>query len=116
MRSSAIAPRVAEMSAESSLLTALFGYAWLAQSELAPDHPVHDALREIEKVGSYAAGLTEQLLCFGQRLPMKMEPLNLSTLIREHFSTLQAMLGQDITLRADLMDDLPLLAGDAEHL
>jgi two-component system cell cycle sensor histidine kinase/response regulator CckA len=99
-----------------NLLTGILGYTSLAQGDLAADHPVQGLLKEIENVTTCAAGLTDQLLCFGQRQLRKPVPVNLTSLIREQFASLQVMLGKTITLRCDLMDDLPLLAGDPDQL
>jgi two-component system cell cycle sensor histidine kinase/response regulator CckA len=99
-----------------NLLTGILGYTSVARAQLAPDHPLHGVLQEIEKIAFCAAGLTDQCLCFGQRLPKKMVAVNLSSLIRENFAAYKAMLGNSITLRCDLMEDLPALAGDPEQL
>lgn len=99
-----------------NLLTGVLGYTSLARGTLTLDHPVQPMLGEVEKAATCLADLTEQLLLFGQRRPTTMGTVNLSRLIREHYATMQAMLSETITLRYDLMDDVPVIAADPESL
>jgi len=79
-----------------NLLTAILGNAQLALRKLAPDHPVHHRLIEIESAGNRATALTRQLLAFGRCQRLERKTLNLNDTIHDIMKMLRRIIGEDV--------------------
>jgi signal transduction histidine kinase len=99
-----------------NLLTAVLGYATLAQLELPADSPVRTRLREIERAAQGAADLARQMLLYAQKTKKESAAVDLSELIRLQWPLLQLAAGKKIVLLQDLAHDLPPLEGDRRQL
>lgn len=66
-----------------NLLTVINGYAELAIRKLDKNHSLHVIVEEIQKAGTRAAALTQQLLAFSRRQIIQPKVLNLNDLILE---------------------------------
>jgi len=91
--------------------------AVMANLELLAKHVSSDAkaLRLIDGAMQGAqrgAGLTQRLLAFARRQDLKMEPRDLSELVRSSEKLLRDSLGDAIELRLDLLHPVPLAAVD----
>ncbi|MEP6781461.1 MAG: PAS domain S-box protein [Gemmatimonadaceae bacterium] len=81
-----------------NLMAAILGYCELLLEEIPADsRHVHD-LREIEKAGLRAAGLTRQLLAFSRKQIVEPTVLDLNAVVTDMQSMLARLIGEDITM------------------
>ncbi len=99
-----------------NLLTVVLGYAEQMLEELPAADPLREAALEIREAGRRTADITRQLLAFSRRQPMRLETVDPNTLLRRMQKMLGRLLGEDIDLRFDLVDDLPPIRIDPSQL
>jgi two-component system cell cycle sensor histidine kinase/response regulator CckA len=76
-----------------NLLTAINGYSELLMELLGPENPFHDSVREINRAGTRAAALTQDLLAFSRKQMLRPEAIDLGAWIEKRIPDLQARLG-----------------------
>ena len=81
-----------------NLLTVIGGYAHMAAEELAPRHPLREALAEITKASDRAGELTRQLLAFSRRQVTAPKNISLNDLVRGVEKMIRRLIGEDIEL------------------
>ena len=81
-----------------NMLNVILGWSSLALTDLAPDHPLHDALREIHAAAERSAGLTRQLLAFARRQTVALRVVNLNDMVTRSLTMLGRMIGEDVQL------------------
>jgi PAS domain S-box-containing protein len=81
-----------------NLLTVINGTAELILMDVRDDDPLGADLHVIQHAGQRAASLTRQLLAFSRKQIMKLEGLNLSTLLADLQGMLQRLIREDIVL------------------
>jgi PAS domain S-box-containing protein len=81
-----------------NLLTVINGTADLALADLRAGDPLCTNLQDIQQAGERAAALTRQLLAFSRKQIMKLDVLNMSTLVANLRGMLQRLLGETIDL------------------
>jgi two-component system cell cycle sensor histidine kinase/response regulator CckA len=81
-----------------NMLTAILGYAELAQRELPPEHPTQAALQHIQDAAERSANLTAQLLAFARRQIISPQVVDLNRLVAEISSLLRRLIGEHIEL------------------
>lgn len=79
-----------------NLLTAIIGYGHLLYDEIAYEDPKREILEEILNAASQAAGLTGQLLSFSRKSPVKLEVLDLNSIVDEMEGMINRLIGEDI--------------------
>jgi two-component system, cell cycle sensor histidine kinase and response regulator CckA len=89
-----------------NLLTAMIGNADILRDELPEDGPLATAAAEIIRAGDRAATLTRQLLAFSRRQLLNPRVIDLNAALREDQGMLARLIGEDITIRTRLADDL----------
>ncbi|HMF92353.1 MAG TPA: PAS domain S-box protein [Candidatus Angelobacter sp.] len=89
-----------------NLLTIISGAAEVLQSRTAGHAVDSDVVREISDAAERAAGLTQQLLAFGKRQMVRPRAVDLNRVILRMRGILKRLLGEDITLQADLQEGL----------
>ena len=87
-----------------NLLTVINTTADLAITTLPDDNPLRADLQNIILAGGRAAALTHQLLALSRKQIMKLEPVNLSTLVKGIEGMLQRLAGERTTLTVRLAD------------
>lgn len=97
-----------------NILTVIRGYTELMRSQLAGS--ALDDLGEIEAAAARASKLTGQLLAFGRRQAMQLQPINLNDALTEVRAMLTRLLGENIDLHTHLADDLHLVHADRLQL
>ncbi len=85
-----------------NLLTAIIGYGELALAGLAPDTPQRQHVEEMKRAGERASDLTRQLLAFSRRQVLQPKALDLNSVVTGIEPMLTRLLGEDVTLVADL--------------
>jgi len=99
-----------------NLLTAILGHANLVLTDMAPEAPARDSLREIEKASTRAAELCRQMLAYAGKGRFVVEPTNLSRLVEELAHLLHISISKKILLRCQLAEELPAIEADPAQL
>jgi len=99
-----------------NLLVGVLGNAGLALMELPPESPARQSIEQIEAAARRAAELCKQMLAYSGKGRFVIQPLNLSSLVREMGHLLQAAIPKRITLKYDFAGDLPAVEGNANEL
>ncbi len=96
-----------------NLFTGILGFARLIKTTLEPNHACQEDLDEIIKSGERAAGLTRQLLAFGRKQVVRIEPLDLNAVISEIDQLLNHSLGRRYEIVKQLEPNIPLVVADS---
>jgi signal transduction histidine kinase/ActR/RegA family two-component response regulator len=99
-----------------NLLVGILGNASLAVEILPEDSDARPMLQDVILAGHKAADLTRELLAYSGKGQFVVEPLDLSTLVREITVLIQPSIPRLVRLRLDLDRDLPAIEGDASQL
>ena len=81
-----------------NILQAINGFAELARSDLASEHPATPSVEEIAKAGTRAAKLVSQLLAFGRRQILEPVNLDLNAVVGSLAGMLERILGEHVRL------------------
>ncbi|HMA63027.1 MAG TPA: PAS domain S-box protein [bacterium] len=95
-----------------NLLTIIQGQAQVASIDLQNGEPIHDKLDEIIDASQRASTLTRQLLLFSRKQESNFEIININSTIQGLHKMLERLIGEDITIRTDLEDNLWNIYGD----
>ncbi len=95
-----------------NLLTGILGFTKVVMEDLGPQHPSRADLEEIMRAGDRAAKLTRQLLAFGHKQVLKIQPLDLRAVVTSMDSMLRRTMGEHIELVTDLPDTMRHVEAD----
>jgi PAS domain S-box-containing protein len=95
-----------------NLLTSIRGFTDVALEKLPPDNPARDDLEQVRQTAARAGAVTGQLLTFSRTQPLRLEPVDLAAQVREMTGMLARIIGEKVTIRTDLPDDLWPVRGD----
>lgn len=95
-----------------NLLTAILGFSRLLQSELGSDHSAQPDVQEIINAGERASKLTKQLLAFGRKHMLQMQPIDLNGIVVNMDQILRRTLGEDIELVTMCQDGIGAIEAD----
>jgi two-component system cell cycle sensor histidine kinase/response regulator CckA len=90
-----------------NLLTVILGYCEVLCGDLAADDPHLEDVKEIQRAGTSAAGLTRQLLAFSRKEMIQPTLFDLNVVAGDMWVMLQRVIGEDVHLA------LRLVAGPA---
>lgn len=94
-----------------NILSAIIGYGNLAEMKLPDDSPVRHDLEQILQASERATALTQSLLAFSRKQPLKMEVFGLNTVIRRFEKLLRRLLREDIEMKTSYSEtELPIRA------
>ena len=99
-----------------NFLTAITGNVDLASSSLPADSPAAAHLEEIRTTAERAALLCRQLLAFAGQSALRVEPLDLSELVRESAAMLRVAISRQASMEYELAEGLPLVNADAGQM
>jgi PAS domain S-box-containing protein len=99
-----------------NLLTAIIGYGHLLYDEMEKEDPRSKMLGEILNAAKRAAGLTSQLLAFSRKNPIKLEILDLNSIITEFVDMIDRLIGEDIVFSSNLEEGQTNTKGDATQI
>ncbi|MFW5946963.1 MAG: PAS domain S-box protein, partial [Gemmatimonadota bacterium] len=88
-----------------NLLTVINGHARFALEQTDGDGPIVHDLMEIEKAGTRAAALTQQLLAYSRRQILNPQRLDPNVVVRELQGMLRRLIGEHIRVRTALTDE-----------
>lgn len=95
-----------------NLLGVIIGYSEALQRQIGEDHPLREAVDEIQNAGKRAALLTQQLLAFSRKQVLEPKVLDLNTLVSEVEKMLRRLIGEDIELKIVLPGGLGMVKAD----
>ena len=87
-----------------NVLTAILGFAWVAQEEAPGESTVATALQEIIAATRRASDLTKRLLVFSRQQVLQPRSLALNDVVQNSERLLQRLIGEDVVLRSRLTD------------
>jgi two-component system cell cycle sensor histidine kinase/response regulator CckA len=95
-----------------NILTVIQGHANLRL--LAPDidPKLAESLNQITEAVERASNLTRQLLAFSRKQIMQLEVININRLVEHLTSMLSRLIGEQVSLKCDFFDALPLIEAD----
>jgi PAS domain S-box-containing protein len=95
-----------------NLLTGILGNTSLALEATAPHHLNRMHLEEVMRAAEHAADLTRQLLAYAGKGRFILRTLDLSDLVREISSLIQASIPKNVQVRLQLAEGLPGVEAD----
>ncbi|MBP3959857.1 PAS domain-containing protein [Gemmata sp. G18] len=99
-----------------NMLTPVLGFTELVQNALPIDSPAATMLEFVSGNAQRATDLVGQILAYAGKGQFVIQPVNLSTLVRETSGRLSAAVSAGTELRYELAPDLPPIEGDATQL
>jgi signal transduction histidine kinase/CheY-like chemotaxis protein len=99
-----------------NLLTGILGNASIALLKIPRDSPARASLDDIVAIGRRAADLTRQLLAYSGKGRFQVQPVDLSTHVREIAQLIEASLSKKVQLRIDVGENLPAIEADVAQL
>jgi two-component system cell cycle sensor histidine kinase/response regulator CckA len=99
-----------------NLLTAMIGYLELVVAGLEPGSPVRQDAEEARRTVERATTLTNQLLAFSRRQPIRPAAVDLNEVVRNMEKLLRPLIGEDIELVTVLDPDLAPVHADRGQL
>jgi signal transduction histidine kinase len=102
-----------------SILTAIIGNTELLLADLPPENPLRENAAEIRRAADRAAGLTRQLLAYGQRQLLELETVDLNQVLASMEEVLHQLAGSRVIVhlaRAPLLALVNADAGQIEHV
>ena len=96
-----------------NLLTGILGFAKVIMEDLGPAHPSRPDLEEIMRAGERAAKLTRQLLAFGHKQVLQIQPLDINAVVVRLDSMLRRTLGENIELVTEATESVSSVEADA---
>lgn len=99
-----------------NLLQALRGNLDLALMKLPQESPANNNIHQAIKAAGHAAKLTNMMLAYSGKGIFDIKPLNLTALVEENATMLDAAITKSITLEQHLDCTLPLIKADAGQL
>jgi PAS domain S-box-containing protein len=99
-----------------NILMAIVGYTDFLLPALKGTSAQAEDVREIRKAADRATVLTRQLLAFSRRQVLVPQLLDLNTLVADIGKMLRRLIGEDISLRTSLAEDLGTVRADPGQL
>ena len=99
-----------------NILTAILGYSDIALDSVDETSPLRDDINEIRRAAERAASLTRQLLALSRRQVLKMQVVNLDTIVRGVERMLKRLIGADVLIEAQLSSGLHHVKADTGQI
>ena len=95
-----------------NLMTTVIGYSEMISGEMAQSDPRQVGLRQINKAGTRAASLTQQLLAFSRKQLLEHVAMNLNAVVKRCSGLMRGLLGEHTELVLALDSDLGWVHSD----
>jgi len=95
-----------------NILTVIHGHAGLLKSTPGIDSDSLDSVQQIAIAAERATNLTRQLLTFSRKTLLQPQLINLNDTIDDLTKMLRSLVGETITFKRELQDDLPKVHAD----
>jgi PAS domain S-box-containing protein len=99
-----------------NLLASILGYSSLLSEDVEKESPYYEDIQQIFKTAEKATELTSRLLAFTQAGSMVVSSVSINQLIKEVAGILSRTLNKNITIRAELDQELHTVKGDPSQI
>jgi PAS domain S-box-containing protein len=99
-----------------NILTVIQGYSECLLARCQSDSTMSGPLKQISDAAKRAAALTRQLLMFSRKQVIQTKVLDLNSVLQNLANMLLRLLGEDISLEAEYLPELPLIEADTGML
>jgi PAS domain S-box-containing protein len=99
-----------------NLLVGIMGNASLALESISSNNPARAMLKDVMLASETAGNLTRQLLAYAGKGRFIIEAVDLSDLVRQIHNLVQTSVPKNVTLRMELMEDLPCIEADVTQI
>ena len=99
-----------------NILSAVIGYAHLAQAKLPKDSKIHADLQQVLIGGKRAAELVKQILTFSRKGEQEKKHVLLQDILQEALKLLRASIPTSIEIRHDFDPECPPILADATQM
>ncbi len=99
-----------------NLLAVILNYASFVREDLPAGDSIRGDVEEIERAAERAAALTRQLLVFSRRERIEPEVLDVNAVVADMEKLLRRTIGEDVELRTQLAEGLPMVKADRSQL
>jgi two-component system cell cycle sensor histidine kinase/response regulator CckA len=99
-----------------NLLSVVLNYTGFVKNTIDAKNPLYHDIEEIEKASNRAANLTRQLLAFSRKELSKPAVVDINNVVAELDKMLRRIIGEDISLRCSLADDLWMTKVDISQI
>ncbi len=99
-----------------NLLTVINGHAEIALMKLDQGNTLHKYLHSILQAGKRAENLTRQLLAFSRKQIVEARIVDINEIFRGMDKMLRRLIGEDISIKTILTDNLPKIKADPGQL
>src|SRR5712691_132263 len=99
-----------------NLLTGIMGNASLILNDIPTGHAARARAQEICEAAQHAAELTRQLLAYSGKGKFIVEPIDLSSLVRDMSQLIGLSIPKSVFLRLDLNEALPAIEADSSQI
>lgn len=95
-----------------NLLSPIMGYSQMLKKIVADDKRIEKYVNSIHKAGQSAQDLVRQLLSFSRKQDIKLEPIDLNSVIKDFKKLLQKAIHEDVEIKYNLAESLPEIIAD----
>jgi PAS domain S-box-containing protein len=99
-----------------NLLVGVIGNAELAAAQAEPGSALRNSIENVRNAGEHLSELTRQILTYAGKAEPKNEVMELSQLVKEMGTLLEASISRRVAITYSLRPDLPPVCGDATQL
>lgn len=99
-----------------NLLVGIMGNASMALETISTNSPARAMLRDVVAASEAASNLTRQLLAYAGKGRFIIEPVDLSGLVRQIATLVQASVPKSVQLRLELMENAPSVEADIAQM
>ncbi len=99
-----------------NMLSVILGQAEMLLKPVAPDHPLHASILDIQRAAERSATLTRQLLAFASLQMIEPKVLDLNEVIESMLNLLKQLIGEEIDLEWKPGGKLPQVEMDHSQL
>ena len=99
-----------------NLLSPILGYGEMLLSDAAGNGATEKPLQQIVNAGKRARDLVRQLLAFSRKQALQYKNFDMNTLLRDFEKLLRRTIREDVSIRMNLAESLPLIKGDVGQL
>lgn len=99
-----------------NLLSPILGYGEMLLSDAAENGATEKPLQQIVNAGERARDLVRQLLAFSRKQALQYKNFDMNTLLRDFEKLLRRTIREDVSIRMNLAESLPLIKGDVGQL
>ncbi|NBV23973.1 MAG: response regulator [Proteobacteria bacterium] len=99
-----------------NLLAAIQSFTELTQSDLRPDDPCHEYLRQVLKASAQARDLVKQILTYSRQKPQPRKPVALQPTLKEVVKFLRSTLPANLEVVSQIQPSAPLALADPTQI